>query len=223
MGITGQSEMVFSGTPANPRGTMKSILLASLLFFLSLSPGAKAQGVGASGEIRGTVFDPTGGVIPNASVEAVDTAKGTHPTATADGNGQYEFPNLPPATYEVTVRHAGMQTQVRKGLELEVGQTATMDFRLALEGTTVQEEVSAEQVVVESTRGRQAENLSQNHTHDLPINRRDYLTFTLLLPGVSNSNTIADNADFRVKQTPQSGLSFYGSNGRGKSGAGHGV
>jgi hypothetical protein len=39
----------------------------------------------------------------------------------------------------------------------------------------------------------------------------------LLMPGVSNSNTIADNADFRVKQTPQSGLSFYGSNGRGNN------
>src|SRR5436853_7836427 len=37
------------------------------------------------------------------------------------------------------------------------------------------------------------------------------------MPGVSNSNTIADNADFRVKQTPQSGLSFYGSNGRGNT------
>ena len=39
----------------------------------------------------------------------------------------------------------------------------------------------------------------------------------MLAPGVSNSNTIADNADFRPKQTPQSGLSFYGSNGRGNS------
>src|SRR5208283_1216253 len=39
----------------------------------------------------------------------------------------------------------------------------------------------------------------------------------LLAPGVSNSNTVADNADFRPKQTPQSGLSFYGSNGRGNS------
>jgi len=37
------------------------------------------------------------------------------------------------------------------------------------------------------------------------------------MPGVSNSNTIAGNADFRVKQTPQRGLSFYGSNGRGNN------
>src|SRR5262249_14333630 len=51
----------------------------------------------------------------------------------------------------------------------------------------------------------------------LPINRRDYLTFTLLAPGVSNSTRMAADQDFRVKQTPQSGLSFYGSNGRGNS------
>src|SRR3989441_7009956 len=38
-----------------------------------------------------------------------------------------------------------------------------------------------------------------------------------MVTGVSNSNNIADNADFRVKQTPQSGLSFYGSNGRGNN------
>jgi len=59
--------------------------------------------------------------------------------------------------------------------------------------------------------------VSQRYVMDLPIDRRDYFTFTLLMPGVSNSSTIANDADFRVKQTPQSGLSFYGSNGRGNS------
>ena len=43
------------------------------------------------------------------------------------------------------------------------------------------------------------------------------MNFTLLLPGVSDSTRIADDQDFRVKQTPQSGLSFYGSNGRGNN------
>src|SRR4029077_9654525 len=50
---------------------------------------------------------------------------------------------------------------------------------------------------------------------DLPIDRRDYLTYTLLAPGVSDSSRLAGDQDFRVKQTPTSGLSFYGSNGRG--------
>src|SRR5262249_20449036 len=52
---------------------------------------------------------------------------------------------------------------------------------------------------------------------ELPINRRDYLTFTLLAPAVSDSTRLASDQDYRVKQTPQSGLSFYGSNGRGNS------
>jgi len=59
--------------------------------------------------------------------------------------------------------------------------------------------------------------VEERSIQELPIDRRDYLTFSLLMPGVSNSKTIADNADFRVKQTPQSGLSFYGSNGRGNN------
>src|SRR5262249_58912151 len=44
-----------------------------------------------------------------------------------------------------------------------------------------------------------------------------YLTFSLRAPGVVDATALADNADFRVKQTPHSGLSFYGSNGRGNS------
>src|SRR5271155_4893895 len=196
---------------------MKSILLVGLVFFLLMSPAANAQGVGASGQIKGTVFDPSGSVIPGAAVEAVDPGKGTHYTTTTDASGQFQFPNLPPSVYELTSRHAGLQTQVQKGLQLEVGQTAIVDFPLAWAGATASVEVSAEQVAIETTRGSQADTLVQQYIEALPISRRDYLTFTLLLPGVSNSNTIADDQDFRVKQTPQSGLSFYGSNGRGNS------
>jgi hypothetical protein len=70
---------------------------------------------------------------------------------------------------------------------------------------------------VDTERAGQANSVLERYINDLPIDRRDYLEFTLLVPGVSNSNTITDNADFRAKQTPQSGLSFYGSNGRGNS------
>lgn len=196
---------------------MKSILLSCLALLLLVSPAAKAQGVGASSQIKGTIFDPSGSVIPSVTVEAVDTAKGTRYTAVSDVTGQFQFASLPPAIYDVTSRFSGLQTQVQKGLQLEVGQTAIVDFHMVLAGAKTEMEVSAELPAIETTRGAQADTISQRYVDDLPINRRDYLTFTLLLPGVSNSNTIADNADFRVKQTPQSGLSFYGSNGRGNS------
>jgi hypothetical protein len=200
--------------------SMKAIWLSGLMLLvmvLLVSPAGSAQGVGASGQIKGTIFDPTGSVIPNVSVEAVDTEKGTRYTAVSDSSGQFQFPSLPPSTYDVSSRSSGLQTQVQKGLLLEVGQTAIVDFHMTLASAKAEVEVSAELPAIETTRGSQAETISQTYVDDLPINRRDYLTFTLLLPGVSNSNTIADNADFRVKQTPQSGLSFYGSNGRGNS------
>jgi hypothetical protein len=70
---------------------VKSILLASSSLFLSLSPAAKAQGVGASGGIKGAVM-VSGSIIPDATVEAADIAKGTQYNTTTDSSGQFQFP-----------------------------------------------------------------------------------------------------------------------------------
>jgi hypothetical protein len=200
---------------------MKSTLWAGLLVFvlglLPAGPVASAQGVGASADLAGTVTDPSGAGVPSAKVTAIDTAKGGQRSAVTDEHGSYRLAGLAPATYKLTVEHAGFQTEVVPSLTLTVGRTSVLDFQLKLAGLSGQVEVSSELPVVETERGSQADTLVQQYIVDLPISRRDYLTFTLLVPGVSNSNTIADNADFRVKQTPQSGLSFYGSNGRGNS------
>jgi hypothetical protein len=195
---------------------MKSIVLASAFAWfaclLLASPTAHAQGVGASGDIVGTVTDPSGAVVPRASVVAVETARGTQYTAITGATGQYRLTGLLPAEYNVTAQVTGFQTVTQKGVVVNVGETSILDFSLkvATSGQTV--EVSAAPPVVDTERGSQANTLTEQYITDLPIDRRDYLTFTLLLPGVSNSDQ-----DFRVKQTPQSGLSFYGSNGRGNS------
>src|SRR6266446_10756991 len=181
------------------------------------NPMAHAQGTGTSGEIRGTVTDPTGGTAPKATVEIEDSEKGIRRTALTGSDGEYQVTGLPPSTYSVTVRLAGFQTETHRNVMVNVGQTLILDFQLRVATGTAQIEVTSEAPTVETARGSQADTLVQQYIADLPIGRRDYLTFTLLAPGVSNSNTIADNADFRVKQTPQSGLSFYGSNGRGNS------
>jgi hypothetical protein len=200
---------------------MKSALLTSvlglLLCLVFTSFAARGQGVGNSANISGTVTDPTGAGVPNATVLAVETEKGIQHTTTTDSDGQYRFTGLPPATYEVTVRHLGFNSQIQKNVVLSVGQTVLLDFHLKLATGTETVEVTAELPVVETERGSQADTLTQDYIMDLPIDRRDYLTFTLLMPGVSDSTRLADDQDFRVKQTPQSGLSFYGSNGRGNS------
>jgi hypothetical protein len=200
---------------------MKATLLAvGILLAASLFPGnstTAAQGVGASADLTGTVSDPTGAGVPSAKVTVTDAAKGVERSAVTDEHGVYRVSGLAPSTYKVSVEHSGFQTEVAPSITLTVGQTLVFDFQLKLSAMSSQVEVSSAPPIVETERASQADTLTQQYIADLPIDRRDYLTFTLLMPGVSNSTRLADDQDFRVKQTPQSGLSFYGSNGRGNS------
>jgi len=192
-----------------------AVVLAACL--LLASPVAHAQGVGASGTVSGTVTDPTGAVVPKGTVTAEDVSRGIHLTSTVDANGQYRFANLPPGIYDLAAQIPGFQSQIQKGVTITVGQSAILDFHLQVATTNSVVEVSAAPPVVETERGSQSNTITQQYIEDLPIDRRDYLNFTLLLPGVADSTRLTDDQDFRVKQTPQSGLSFYGSNGRGNS------
>jgi len=195
---------------------MKSLACVVVCLVLASSM-AYAQGVGASGDIQGSVTDPSGARLPKATITVADTQTGLKRTAVTDASGQYRVPNLAPAIYDVSVQVPGFANAIRKGVVVSIGQTVIADFQAKVSRVATEIEVSSEAAVVETERSSQANSVPEKYITDLPIGRRDYLTFTLLMPGVSNSNTIASNADFRVKQTPQSGLSFYGSNGRGNS------
>jgi hypothetical protein len=188
-----------------------------LLCFLFATAPAHAQGVGSSGEITGTVTDASGGVMPKTTIKVVETQTGLERTVTTNDTGQFRVVGLSPATYDVSAQMAGFATEIRRGIPVAVGQTVTSDFKMKPSQVATVVEVTDQPPVVETERGSEADRISQQYIADLPIDRRDYLTFTLLAPGVSDSSRLAGDQDFRVKQTPQSGLSFYGSNGRGNS------
>src|SRR6201997_335483 len=197
------------------RSTLLACATALLAWLFCANSALHAQGIGTSGEIRGAVTDPSGGTIPKATVEVTDPEKGIRRSVVTESDGLYEVAGLPPSAYTVTVQVTGFQTETHKNVVLNVGQTLILDFHLRVAAGTAQIVVTSEPPLVETQRGSQANTLTQNYITDLPVDRRDYLTFTLLAPGVSDSSRLAGDQDFRVKQTPQSGLSFYGSNGRG--------
>jgi hypothetical protein len=188
-----------------------------LLCFLFATLVAHAQGVGSSGEITGTVTDASGAVLLKATVNVIDTQTGLKRAVVTNSTGQFRVAGLPPATYDVSAELAGFATGIRRGVTVAVGQTVISDFQLKPSQIATVIEVTDQPPVVEIERGSQANRITQQYITDLPIDRRDYLSFTLLAPGVSDSSRLAGDQDFRVKQTPQSGLSFYGSNGRGNS------
>ncbi len=196
---------------------MRWIVLVGVLLWLLSPAHIQAQGVGASGDLKGTVTDPAGAVLPGATITLVDVARGLSRTETTDTQGEYLFAAVRPATYDLRAERTGFETQVKKGIVVSVGQTAIVDFTLKLSAVLTEVTVTAQTPVVETEKTQQSNLIGENYIRQLPIDRRDYLSFTLLAPGVADSKALADNTDFRVAQTPQSGLSFYGSNGRGNN------
>src|SRR5215472_11770381 len=199
-------------------GFMRSInLLRVVLVCLLLAGMAFAQGVGASGDIRGTVTDPSGAVVSNAVVTATDVDKGIKHTVNTGTDGTFHIANLPPAVYSVSVTKTGFQPEVVKSVVVNVGHTAEISFPMKVSTVSEQIEVTAEAPVVETEKTGQGNVITQGQITNLPIERRNYLGFTQLAPAVADSTRLSSDQDYRVKQTPQSGLSFYGSNGRGNS------
>jgi Protocatechuate 3,4-dioxygenase beta subunit len=94
-----------------------------LMCLLLLTGLTHAQGVGASGDIKGTITDTNGAVVANATVSATDTEKGTKRTTTTDSQGQYRISGLPPAVYDVSVEGSGFQSSVMKGVSVHTGET----------------------------------------------------------------------------------------------------
>src|SRR6266478_6718435 len=138
------------------RRPMKPIREVWLLLCLVFATGAvHAQGVGSSGNITGTVSDPSGAGIPKATILAVETDKGIQHTTETDTSGEYRLVGLPPATYDVTVKISGFQTAVQKSVILTVGATVVADFQLKLAPALEMIEVNAEPSVVETQRGSQ--------------------------------------------------------------------
>ena len=175
---------------------MRPILVCISLILLLPRVVVHAQGVGSSGDLRGTLRDASGAVLPKATVVVVDTQTGLRRTALTDSTGQFQLAGLSPATYDVTAQASGFGTEIQKGVVVYVGQTAIADFQMKPSQVATVVQVSGEPVAVDPERGGQADSINQEYISRLPISRRDYLTFTLLMPGVANSTRLTDDQDF---------------------------
>lgn len=186
------------------------------LLFFSCASLVFGQASSSTAELRGQVTDPTGAVVAGASVVLKDTTKGTMRNSTTDSEGNFVFLAVLPSTYEVTIEATSGFTESKQTVALNVGAQSNLVFKL---GTTADYEeivtVEGNGEVIELDRTQQSSVIDARQITNLPIGRRSYLDYAQLTPGVSDSDNIADASDFRVAQTPQSGLSFGGNNGRG--------
>jgi hypothetical protein len=161
---------------------------AVLLLISRFSTGAFAQG--GVGTITGTVTDPKGLTVAQASVVIKNTDTGIErpPILTSD-SGNYASAFLQPGHYEVRISKDGFSPIVRKDILLQVGQTLTIDLVLTV-GTTVSEiTVTGEAPIIEPDRTEVSQTVSQVLAEGLPLNGRRWQSFVFLTPGVTTDGT----------------------------------
>ena len=149
-----------------------------------LSPAAFAQGTNAS--ITGIISDASGGVIPNATVTATNTATGVARSVTTNEAGLYTISPLIPGSYEVKVTNSGFKTKVQTGVVLETGAVVKVDAQLEVGAVTESVEVSAQAAMLQTQETSVAGVVSQSQLERIPVNGRNYTRLLVLMPGTSD-------------------------------------
>jgi Carboxypeptidase regulatory-like domain/TonB dependent receptor len=169
----------------------------ALLICILLSTLAPAQDA-ATGALRGTVLDPSGSRIAQASIVAVNSATGARYSAISDAEGRFSLDLLPPGDYTARAVSQGMSPQVTPTLHIEVGAAAELEFHLTIAGAQEKVTVSGAPQLVDTHSTAISTLLDERAIADLPLNGRRFSDLMLLSPGVTQdprSLTSATNGD----------------------------
>lgn len=142
-----------------------------------------------TGGITGTITDPQGSTVPNASVVVTNTGTNSTVTITATDDGTYRASNLQPGTYRVETTVAGFAPAKAEPIIVEVGQSTTVDIPLTLGTATAEVVVTAEAPVINTSDNANSTNINQTSINELPINGRRASNFALLAPSTVPDGT----------------------------------
>ena len=162
-----------------PSSRVVTLLLAVLLAFQAL-PFAQS----ATSLLRGTISDSKGLVVAGASVTLSNSETGFSRSTMTDGQGTYQFLEIPPAKYVLTVDAAGFAKVKRENVVLQVSSPATLNLALQVQGGSVVIDVSGEAPMVNTTDATLGNNFNARQLTDLPSEGRDPASILSLQPGV---------------------------------------
>jgi hypothetical protein len=159
---------------------MRRLILA-MLFVLSVGLPAMAQTF--RGAINGTVTDPSGAVVPDAQVRAINRATAIEHATLSTSDGQFAFQDLPVGTYKVVVTAQGFPTLTVDNVLVEQGAIYTLPATLTISQQATTVEVSAAALTLDTTSETQTTVLTGSDLQTLPLNGRDFTQLIAVTPG----------------------------------------
>ena len=157
--------------------TLSRLFMLALSVFLISAPVAVAQT--AAGEVGGTVADPTGAVVPGANLTIVNVATGVETSMQTNETGIYNFLNLLPGDYQLSVEVEGFKSVQTVPFTVTVGQTLVQDFTLEVGAVAETVEVSAQAELLQSATAELGTVVTARAVIDLPLNAATSPKFSL--------------------------------------------
>jgi len=157
--------------------------IISFAGLLVLAPSASAQKT--SGTITGTVTDPSGAVVPSATVSVVSERTGAARETVTNEQGSFSFPELEAGTYSITVNKPGFKKLALRNVELHVADVTSLNLKIDMGAASETVMVEAAPVIVNTSTGDVSNIMLGEQVRELPMNGRNFVQLTTLVPGAA--------------------------------------
>ena len=135
------------------------------------------------GAINGTVTDPSGAAVPNATVKATESATSIEHSTITSTEGQFAFQDIPLGLYKVSVTATGFPMNTIDKVEVVAGSIYTLNVQLKLGQSSTTVEVSAAAITLDTTTQVQNMTIPSDVVQDVPLNGRDFTQLIGMAPG----------------------------------------
>src|SRR5882724_5757183 len=153
------------------------------VLLLTLVVVATANSQTFRGAINGTVTDPSGAAVPNATVKATESATSIEHSTITSTEGQFAFQDIPLGLYKVSVTATGFPMNTIDKVEVVAGSIYTLNVQLKLGQSSTTVEVSAAAITLDTTTQVQNMTIPSDVVQDVPLNGRDFTQLIGMAPG----------------------------------------
>jgi len=170
------------------------LVLTPVLLAMQGRAFAQAQNTGS---IFGTVTDPSGAVVPNATVTAAEPSKGVNRAVQSSKTGEFLLSDLPVGTYILTVAATGFETTVTNDITIDADKSVKITPKLTIGSAKDTVTVDGEGTALDTRSSTIGTLIDTKLVENLPIDGNNVVALAGLLPGVTDLNAPATNTSDR--------------------------